>query len=92
MDKNKTGNNQESKDSDISRRDFLKNLLRITAGGLLAAGAGTLIYKSGRAKALHSCKNEFICPGCKVLNDCILPQGLSYKKVKKGKGAGGSNG
>ena len=61
-----------------NRRDFLRNGLRYTLLGGVAAAVGTLAARSGQ-----TCVNEGICRGCAAFDDCVLPQAASAKQVLK---------
>jgi len=66
--------------SDITRREFFRSLLR----GLLVGGAVAGVVGLA-AKRSETCTGGGICRGCGAFEDCGLPQALSAKEVLHGR-------
>jgi hypothetical protein len=64
-----------------SRRQLLAGALRYATLGLLTAAAATAFAKRRRLVREGKCINNGICRGCKVFDNCGLPQALSAKDV-----------
>lgn len=60
-----------------SRREILKSMFRIIIAGLLGVIGLRSLFKGDP----HVCISKGICGGCRVYNDCILPQAMSAKKA-----------
>lgn len=66
-----------------NRREFIKNLGRLSmAGGLLGTAAHLSQREPAVDKSLHICINQGICSGCKAFEGCGLPQALSAKTAQ----------
>ncbi len=62
-----------------NRREFLRTCARnLTLTGLSLFG-GAMLLRKHDDRSKHVCINEFICSGCGVFSDCILPQAMSAK-------------
>jgi hypothetical protein len=70
------------------RRELLKEALRYATLGLLTAGGVVLFAKRQRLVRQGKCINDGVCTGCKVLEQCSLPQALSARKALAGVGNG----
>jgi len=70
---------QELQASGASRREFLRDSLRYTLLGGVAAAAGTLAVRS----AGQECVNDGLCRGCIAYDDCGLPRALSVKQASE---------
>jgi hypothetical protein len=67
--------------SSASRRQFLRDGLRLTILGGLAAIGGKLAGRASARAAGQVCISAGICRGCAVFEDCGLPSALSAKEV-----------
>jgi hypothetical protein len=67
-----------------SRREFVAGVLRYTALGLMGVASAALFAKRQRLVRNGQCTNSGICAGCKVLEECSLPQAVSAKKTPAG--------
>jgi hypothetical protein len=67
-----------------SRRQLLAGALRYVTLGLLTAGGAATFAKRQRLVREGKCINSGICTGCKVLEQCSLPQSLSARKAMAG--------
>jgi hypothetical protein len=67
--------------SSASRRQFLRDGLRLTILGGLAAIGGKLAGRAAARPAGQVCVNAGICRGCAVFEECGLPSALSAKEV-----------
>ena len=67
--------------SSASRRQFLRDGLRLTILGGLAAIGGKLAGRAAARPAGQVCVNAGICRGCAVFEGCGLPRALSAKEV-----------
>lgn len=65
---------------DVSRRNFIKSLLRWSALGALGVGSAGLLSRSDWRK---SCSSDGICSQCSIATSCKLPQALSYIQARK---------
>jgi hypothetical protein len=72
---------RHSPTSGAGRRQFLRDGLRYTVLGALAAVSGKLIARQAARPAGQVCLSAGICRGCEVFDDCGLPQALSAKQV-----------
>jgi len=63
-----------------SRRELFAGIFRYLALGLLGTVGGTTIAKRHRLFREGKCINRGICRGCKVFQECSLPQALSAKE------------
>jgi hypothetical protein len=70
-----------SSDQGIDRREFFSGLLRKAALAALAFGGGAAAAKRAVLSKEQSCVNRGICSGCRVFDDCGLPQALSAKEA-----------
>ena len=68
-------------DQGIDRRSFFTGLLRKTALAALAIGGAAAGVKRIMLPDEHKCISRGICSGCKVFDDCGLPQALSAKEA-----------
>ena len=68
----------------LSRRELFAGALRYAALGLMATGGAVLFAKRRRLLREGKCVNEGICAGCKVLEQCSLPQALSARRTLTG--------
>ncbi len=73
--------NRHSANSSAGRRQFLRDGLRYTALGGLAAVTGKLVARQAARPAGQTCISAGICRGCAAFDDCGLPQALSAKEV-----------
>ncbi|MGD1084804.1 MAG: hypothetical protein ABSA47_08670 [Verrucomicrobiota bacterium] len=64
-----------------SRRQFLRDGLRYTILGGLAAISGKLVAREAARPAGQVCVSAGLCRGCAVYEDCGLPQALSAKQA-----------
>ena len=72
---------------DPGRREFLRNAGRGLAALLLGGGLVSLVTRNG-----EKCINQGLCRGCRVFEDCYLPQALSTKEALQGQSfPGGSS-
>ena len=67
-----------------SRRELFAGALRYAALGLMATGGAALFAKRQRLLREGKCVNEGICAGCKVLEQCSLPQAFSARRTLAG--------
>ena len=66
----------------MSRRDFMKNLGRVSLFGAIGGSVGLLLFKRRFSmNPAHVCINQGICRGCSEFDDCVLPQALSAKNA-----------
>jgi hypothetical protein len=70
-----------SPNSGASRRQFLRDGLRYTILGGLAAISGKLVAREAARPAGQVCVSAGICRGCVAYEDCGLPQALSAKQA-----------
>ena len=70
-----------SPNSGASRRQFLRDGLRYTILGGLAAISGKLVAREAARPAGQVCVSAGICRGCAAYEDCGLPQALSAKQA-----------
>lgn len=69
----------------MTRKEFLKNLLR----GFALGGLALAVVRLGRRKQIDlSCINKSYCPPCSIKGSCNLPQALSYRKSLEKRGLG----
>ena len=73
--------NRRSADSGASRRQFLRDGLRLAILGGLAAVGGKLAGRAVAQPAGQSCISAGICRGCAAFEDCGLPNALSAKQA-----------
>jgi hypothetical protein len=73
--------NRHSPNCGAGRRQFLRDGLRYTVLGVLAAVSGKLVARQAARPAGQVCISAGICRGCEVFEDCGLPQALSAKDV-----------
>jgi hypothetical protein len=73
--------NTLSPNSAASRRQFLRDGLRLAMLGGLAAAGGTLAGRQAGLPAGQVCVSAGICRGCAVYEDCELPRALSVKEA-----------
>ncbi len=64
-----------------SRRQLFAGALRYVTLGLFAAGARSVAAKRRRLLREGKCINGGICSGCKVFEQCGLPQALSAREA-----------
>ena len=74
--------NRRSPNSGASRRQFLRDGLRFTMLGGLAAVGGELAGRQAGLPAGQVCISSGICRGCAVFEDCGLPRALSAKEAR----------
>lgn len=67
--------------SSASRREFLRDGLRLAILGGLAAIGGKLAGRAAARPAGQVCISAGICRGCAVFEDCGLPSALSAKEA-----------
>jgi hypothetical protein len=67
--------------SSASRREFLRDGLRLAILGGLAAIGGKLAGRAAARPAGQVCISAGICRGCAVFEDCGLPAALSAREV-----------
>jgi hypothetical protein len=72
-----------------SRRELFTGALRFATLGHRTNGGAALFAKRERLVSQGKCVNDGICAGCKVLEQCGLPEALSAKKVLAGVDNGG---
>ena len=66
------------------RRTFLKNIGRLAVFGLMATGAGKLMFKEEpKRKSAGTCIADGICRDCGQVKDCGQPQAMSFRQTKK---------
>jgi hypothetical protein len=65
--------------SEVSRRSFLRTVVRAVAAGALALLAGRLLG-FGRRATREVCINDSICRGCGAVTGCGLPAALSFRE------------
>ncbi|NQT19259.1 MAG: hypothetical protein HQ592_06110 [Planctomycetes bacterium] len=70
-------------DKGLDRREFFGGLLRKAALAALALGGGAAAAKRAARSGEQSCIRRGICSGCKVFDDCGLPQALSAKEAAR---------
>ena len=63
------------------RRQFLRDGLRLTLLGGLAAISGNLIARQRVRPSGRICISDGICSGCEAFDDCGLPQALSARSA-----------
>ena len=68
-----------SKNREMNRREFLRSCLRNGLLTSLAIASGALIFRKKPEKPAQVCISQGICDGCRVFNNCGLPQALSAK-------------
>ena len=68
----------------ITKKEFIKMLIKIPVTAGLCAGALTLIFnRTEYDKSKHSCGNrKGVCSMCHALEDCLHPTAQSYIKNK----------
>jgi len=66
------------------RRELFAGALRYATLGLMAAGGVALFAKRQRLVREGKCVNEGICAGCKILENCSLPQALPARRSLAG--------
>jgi hypothetical protein len=67
-----------------SRRELFAGALRYAGLGLMATASAALFAKRRRLVRNGRCISSGICAGCKVLQDCSLPQAASAKETLAG--------
>jgi hypothetical protein len=67
-----------------SRRELFAGALRYAALGLLTAGGVTLFAKRRRLLREGKCIGGGVCGGCKLLENCGLPQASSAREASAG--------
>jgi hypothetical protein len=67
-----------------SRREVLVGMLRYAALGFLTTVSTVLFAKRQRLIRQGLCINRGICTGCKVLENCSLPQAASARGALAG--------
>jgi hypothetical protein len=68
-----------------NRREFLRGGIRYALlAGIGAVTAAVAGKQNGRLSG-QNCVNEGICRGCGVVDDCGLPQALSFRQATKGR-------
>jgi hypothetical protein len=72
---------RSSPNSSVGRRQFLRDGLRYTILGGLAAVSGKLAARQAGRPGGQVCISAGICRGCEAFDDCGLPQALSAKVV-----------
>ena len=60
---------------------MLAGALRYAALGLMATGGAALLGKRQRLVRNGRCINSGICAGCKILQDCSLPQAATARET-----------
>jgi hypothetical protein len=73
--------NRHSSSAAASRRQFLRDGLRLTILGGLAAVGGKLAGRQAALPAGQVCVSAGICRGCAAFEDCGLPRALSAKEA-----------
>lgn len=64
-----------------SRRNFLRDAVRYAALALVCFVAGSAFTKRRKLLQEGNCINQGICGGCRVYENCRLPQALSRKQI-----------
>jgi len=64
----------------MDRRDFIKNMARVSILTGLGILTGVLVLKN---KGYDTCEFQFICNGCKKLSECKLPEADKYKAINR---------
>jgi hypothetical protein len=66
----------------IDRREFFKELIRLTLLSGLLAGLARLAMRNGSNDKLDdSCKRNGVCRNCPLLEKCGHPTARSFKEV-----------
>jgi hypothetical protein len=77
--------NNRAENNKLTRRAALFSCGRMVSVGLLAGlGSFLLFRKKNPAKGRQICISRGGCTGCRVFDDCGLPQALSAKRVTGG--------
>lgn len=77
---------KNEKKKSINRRDFFKKFIRVgILGGLGYLGIVLLNKYKNKGTLKQSCKNNYICRGCDIVDSCVLPPALSFKRALKKK-------
>jgi len=63
---------------------MLAGALRYAALGLMVAGGAALFAKRQILMRNGRCINSGICAGCKILQDCSLPQAATARETLSG--------
>jgi hypothetical protein len=72
---------EKNRDENISRRNFIKTLGFSFFFTSLLAGTAALAVKGKGNLSGQSCGNQYICRKCGLIENCGLPQALSFKTV-----------
>ena len=64
-----------------NRRKLLTDALRFAGLGLLGFVSVSTVLKRRKPKFDGDCINSSICSGCRIYEQCGLPQALSRKQV-----------
>lgn len=62
-----------------SRREFLRGSARYGALSLCAAVTLWNLRQGARFLSTETCRNDGLCAGCAVFDECGLPNALSFK-------------
>ncbi len=62
------------------RREFIKNIGRKLAAGVLLIGTGVLVCRKPGNRN-ETCTSDGVCTRCSELSGCGLPQALSSKRA-----------
>jgi len=69
-----------------SRREFLRGGVRYALLAGIGAVAAAVAGKPGGRLPGQTCVNDGICCRCGIVNNCGLPQALSFRQATKGRG------
>lgn len=66
----------------MDRRDFLRNVARVSILTGLGIVSGVLLF---RDKDTENCDYDFVCGNCKRLKSCKLPESEKFKELNRAK-------
>ena len=68
-----------------NRRQLFRKSMRYLTLGVIGAGGGAIAAKRGKLVKENKCISESACGGCEILDECVLPRGMSARRVMEGK-------
>ena len=71
----------ERTDNPSTRREFFGHVTRGAILASLGVVSAVLAVRGRRAAAEQRCISDGLCRGCPSLADCVLPRGMSARKV-----------
>ena len=68
-----------------NRRQLFAKTMRYLTLGVIGAGGGEIAAKRGKLVKENKCVSDGACSGCGILDECVLPRGMSARRVMEGK-------